>query len=169
MKSCEKCGTQIAEESAFCPQCGAAANCVPDNPQGQAPAYKLRTNRGLVKYILLSIITFGIYGIVVMSHISEEINTVAGKYDGKHTMHYCLILFIFSWLTLGICPIVWEHKLCNRMGNELSRRNIGYSFNAGTFWLWGVLGSLIIVGPFVFVHKFFKSMNLLAADYNARG
>ena len=134
-----------------------------------APAAQLRTNRGLLKFILLSIITLGIYGIVVMSHISTDINVIATRYDGKKTMHYCLVLFIFSWLTLGIVPLVWSHRLCKRIGAELARRGIDYSFGAGTFWGWGFFGILIIVGPFIYGHKLFKSMNLLCADYNARG
>lgn len=32
-----------------------------------APIGQLKTNKSLVKFILLSLITFGIYGIVVMS------------------------------------------------------------------------------------------------------
>ena len=46
----------------------------------------LRTNRGLAKFFFLSLITFNIYGIVVMSHISTEINQIASKNDGKNTM-----------------------------------------------------------------------------------
>ncbi len=134
-----------------------------------APIRQLRTNRGLLKFLLLSLITFGIYGIVVMSHISEEINLVASPHDGKKTMHYCLVYFIFSWLTFGIVPLVWTHRLCSRMGNELKRRSIDYNFGAATFWLWGILGSLIVVGPFVYGHKFFKAQNLINADYNAKG
>ena len=26
-------------------------------------------------------------------------------------------------------------------------------FNATDFWLWNILGSLIVVGPFIYVHK----------------
>lgn len=128
----------------------------------------LRTNRGMVTFLLLSIITFGIYGLVVFSHISEEINQVASQHDGKHTMHYCLVFFIFSWLTLGIVPLVWMHRICNRMGNELSIRRLPYSISAGTFWGWGFFGSLILVGPFIFLYKFFKSMNLINDNYNTQ-
>jgi hypothetical protein len=99
-------------------------------------AGQLKTNRGLLKFILLSIITVGIYGIVVMTAISKDINTIASKYDGKKTMHYCLVIFVFSWLTVGIVPIVWSHKISNRIGYELNRRGINYSFSAGTFWGW---------------------------------
>lgn len=116
--------------------------------------------------MLLSIITLGIYGIVVLSNISQEINQVASSRDGKHTMHYCLIFFIFSWLTLGIAPLVWYHRICNRIGNELAARSLPYSIGAGTYWGWAILGSLIVVGPFVFLYKFLKAMNILNEDYN---
>lgn len=134
-----------------------------------APANQLPTERGLLKIILLGLITFGIYPLVVYSKISEEINLVASKHDGKHTMHFCLIYFIFSWLTLGIATFVWFHRISNRMGDELKRRGIDYSFDASDFWIWEVLGSLIIVGPFIFVHKFLKAMNQINADYNKVG
>ena len=151
-----------------------AAPQPPVYPQRQTyappgPVGQLKTNRGLLKLILLSIITFGIYGLVVMSAVSTDINTIASRYDGKKTMHYCLVVFIFSWLTFGIVPLVWSHRISARIGNELTRRGINYSFGAGTFWGWGVLGSLILVGPFVYTHKLLKSMNLLSEHYNSYG
>ena len=36
-------------------------------------------------------------------------------------MHFCLVAFIFSWLTFGIVPFVWMIKLTARVGNELRR------------------------------------------------
>lgn len=163
MKYCAHCGKELLDEAEICMGCGCKTT------ETSAPALQLKTNRGLLKYILLNLITLGIYGLVVMSTISTDINTIASKYDGKKTMHYCLVVFIFSWLTLGIVPIVWFHKISARIGNELSRRGIGYSFGAGTFWGWNVLGSLIVVGPFIYAHRLFKAMNLLAADYNVKG
>lgn len=134
-----------------------------------APVGQLKTNRGLVKYILLTIITFGIYAFVAMSSVSDDINTIASRYDGKKTMHFCLMTFVFSWLTFGIAPLVWYHRISNRTGNEAHRRGINYEFNAGSFWLWNVLGSLIIIGPFVYIHKLFKCMNLISEHYNVNG
>lgn len=43
------------------------------------------------------------------------------------------------------------------------------SFDASSYWLWGILGSLIIVGPFVYIHKLFHAMNLLSENYNIKG
>lgn len=112
-------------------------------PYGQqfyGPVRQLNTRRGLLKLILLSIITFGIYPFVFFSGISEDINLIASRFDGKKTMHYCLMAFIIGPLTFGIGFIVWFHNLSSRMGNELARRGIAYSFGAsdycgyGTFW-----------------------------------
>ena len=130
---------------------------------------QLKTNRGMLKTILLGIITFGIYPLVVFSGISSDINLIASRYDGKKTMHYCLLFFLVAPITLGIGAIVWSHRISARIGNELRRRGVAYSFGAGSFWGWNVLGSLIVVGPFIYLHKLCKAMNLLSADYNARG
>ena len=134
-----------------------------------APVNKLKTNRGLIKLILLSMITFGIYGLVVMSAVSTDINTIASRYDGKKTTHYLLMTFLFSWLTLGIAPIVWNHKISARIGAELKRRGLNYRYGAGSFWGWCVLGSVIGIGPLVYTHKFLKAMNLLCSHYNYYG
>lgn len=40
---------------------------------------------------------------------------------------------------------------------------------AATYWLWNVLGVLIIVGPFIYMYKLLHAMNDLCADYNQRG
>ena len=140
-----------------------------ENVVSTAPVGQLKTNKGLLKTILLSLITFGIYPLVVMSAVSNDINIVASRYDGKKTMHFCLLLFIVAPITLGIAGIVWYHRISNRIGNELSRRGIAYSFSATDFWLWNVLGSLIVIGPFVYLHKMFKATNLMNAHYNVNG
>lgn len=188
MKFCSKCGTQLEPEMTVCPGCGkplaAAAPAAAPQPvsapvavqQSQpahavaaAPFAQLKTNRGLLKYILLSLITFGIYGLVVMSSVSQDINTIVGPRDGKHTMHYCLLFFIVSPITLGIGGLVWFHKLSNRIYTELNRRNISYSFSANTYWGWSILGSVIAIGPLVYLHKLFHAMNLLSEHYNYNG
>ena len=171
--NCAQCGAPIEEGTVFCINCGCSLSEVPPVNAAAAPVAApvapLKTNRSLLKFILLSMITFGIYGIVVMSCISRDINIVATRYDGKKTMHYCLVAFLFSWLTCGIVPIVWIHKLSNRIGNELTRRGYQEKFGASTFWLWGVLGYFIIVGPFIYCHKLLKSMNQICESYNYYG
>ncbi len=134
-----------------------------------APAYQAKTNRSLTKYFWLSLITLGIYSIVFYSKLSTDCNVIMSRYDGKKTMHYCLVYFIFSWLTLGIVPLVWGSKISSRIGREVQRRGIDYGFGAGTFWGWNIFGALILVGPFIYMHKLCKAMNYVCADYNYRG
>ena len=133
------------------------------------PAYPRKTNKGLLKTILLSLITFGIYPLVVMSAVSNDVNVVATKYDGRKTMHFCLLAFIVYPITFGIGGIVWYHNVSDRIGNELKRRGIDYHFGAGSYWLWCVLGSLIAIGPLVYMHKLFKAVNLMNEHYNTFG
>lgn len=116
----------------------------------------------------LGLITLGIYPTVIYSHLSGEINLIASRYDGKRTMHY-LGTLLLAEITLGIVPLVWNHRLAARIGTELNRRGIGYNFAAKHFWLWNVLGSLILVGPFIYTHKLMKAMNLLCENYNRFG
>lgn len=80
-----------------------------------APVAQLKTDRGLVKFILLSLVTLGIYSIVYYSCISSDINIIASRYDGKKTMHFCLMSFILTPITLGIYTLVWYHQLSNRI------------------------------------------------------
>ncbi len=187
VRCCSNCGNQLDDNVAFCTACGTPANSTnaqPVNPTvvyntnttntygynaNPAPIGQLKTNKGLLKTILLSLITFGIYPLVVMSSVSNDINIVASRYDGKKTMHFCLLLFIVAPFTLGIGAIVWYHRISARIGDELVRRRIDYSFGAGSYWLWSVLGTLIIIGPLVYMHKLFKAVNLLNADYNMKG
>lgn len=138
--------------------------------ENNVPTVQLRTNRGLAKFFFLSLITFGIYGICVWTHISNEINSIATQHDGKKTMNYLLIFFILSPITLGIAQLVWMSKLSGRIGAELKVRQQNYEFGKGTFWGWFFFGSLLFgIGPLVYIHKAMHSMNLLCADYNQKG
>ncbi len=146
-----------------------SATTIINNNLNTQPFGRLNTNRGMLKLIFLGIITLGIYPLVIWSGISTDINIIAHRYDGRRTMHYMVMQFFIFPITLGIASYVWSHNLCSRIGFELRRRKIAYNFSAATFWLWNILGVLIIVGPFVYLHKICKAMNLLSQSYNTQG
>lgn len=139
------------------------------NAAPMAPVGQRKANKSLLKTFLLSIVTLGIYGLVVMTTVTNDINIVASRYDGKKTMHYCLLVFVFAPLTLGIYGLVWSHKISNRIGDEARRRGIASSFSAVDYWLWNVLGALILVGPFIYLYRLFKNINAINAHYNVNG
>ena len=128
----------------------------------------LPTKRSLAKMFFLGIITLGIYPVVIWSRIVTELNIAASRHDGRRTMPYFAMVTLTP-VTLGILPLVWMHNFCCRIGDELNFRRINYRFAPRDFWLWNVLGSLILVGPFVFVHKLMKAMNMVNDDFNRCG
>ena len=79
-----------------------------------SPVGQLKTDRGFWKLFFLSLITLGIYPIVFWSGISNDINVIASRYDGKKTMHYCLLFFVVNPLTLGIGYFVWRAAAWSR-------------------------------------------------------
>lgn len=139
------------------------------NEVSSAPVGQLKTNRGMIKLLLLSLITCGIYPLFFYASIADDVNTICSRYDGKKTMNYWLLAFIVAPLTLGIGGIVWCHNISNRIGNEMKRRNLPHAISAGTFWGWNMLGCLIGIGPFVYIYKLCKAMNTLAGNYNICG
>lgn len=161
---------QQPAQNAWAGQQGNPGQAAYANPYMNAkPVAQLKTNRGLLKFILLSIVTLGIYLIVYFSSISSDINVIASRYDGKKTMHFCLLFFLVSPITCGIATFVWYHKISSRIGSELHRRGIQYHFGAADYWLWNVLGTIIFVGPFIYIYKLSKAMNLLANHFNQFG
>lgn len=120
----------------------------------------------LAKFLLLSLITCGIYGIYTIARMGQDLNLIASPHDGKRTMSFWLLMFVVGPITLGIGFLVWYHKFSARIGAELARRGQESNFGASTFWLWNVLGTLILVGPFVYINKLCAAMNCLVDDYN---
>ena len=196
---CYYCGMEVPKNQNYCLHCGSDQSAAPvqvpevispavpqpapapadwelerEFPQirlpepAPAPKLQLPTCRGLGKMFFLGLLTLGIYPTVIWSRIVTELNLVASRYDGKRTMPY-FAMYLLAPLTLGIYPLVWMHKFCGRIRRELDRRTIGWGFGPRTFWLWDVLGSLILVGPFIFCHKLMVAMNKLNADYNING
>lgn len=128
----------------------------------------LKTNRSLIKFLLLSMVTFGIYGLIAMCEMVNALNLIATKYDGKNTSNYVLAL-ILTPFTFGIYGLIWFHLYSNRIGDELKRRGIGLSFSSKTLWGWGIIGAIIYIGPIVYIYKLIQAINILCVDFNQRG
>ena len=128
--------------------------------------FKFKTNRGAIKTVIFSILTLGIYDIVLFAKLGEELNLTSTKYDGKKTMSFYLLFFLVMPLTFGLGFFVWFHKFSHRAGRELKRRNIRYSFGASSFWIWVVILGITIVGPFIYLHKATKAINLINKHEN---
>lgn len=125
---------------------------------------RLPTNKNIYKTIGLSILTLGIYSVYVMASVSHNINKAAPT--KKRTMNYLKVCFLLAPLTLGVAMLVWKYRLAKKLDGELVERNIDYMFTKGDFWLWNVLGIIVLIGPIVFTHKILKATNLINKEYN---
>ncbi len=127
---------------------------------------KLTTNRGFWLTFLLSIVTFGFYGLYLIHAFAKETN-VACKGDGKNTTGL-LLYFIFSLLTLGIYGIVWNCMWINRCNAYLAKNNKPEGLQLSTYLL-----TMFLLGPLtlgiMYIVVFCKTLylqNAVNATYN---
>jgi uncharacterized membrane protein len=152
----------IAAEIPNVAKCKNAADVSDTEPQKSARA--LKTNRGFIKFTLLSLITLGIYALVFWSKFAKDAN-VACAYDGKKTRGIWLTL-LFSLLTLGIYALIWDIKLASRVIDGAEHYNVKTSVSMSSYLLWKILGLFIAIGPIVAYALLFKTMNRVCKAYN---
>jgi hypothetical protein len=110
---------------------------------------KLTTNRGFWLALILSIITFGIYGLYLIHAFAKETN-VACAGDGKRTQGL-LVYFLLSIITFGIYGIVWNCLWIDRCNAYLAKHGKPEGLQMLTYLLtifflgWLTLGIMYIV------------------------
>ena len=125
----------------------------------------IKSNRSLLMYILLSILTLGIYHLYFIYSIARDINEMC-EGDGDHTAG--LIVFtILNFVTCGIYSFIWMYKLGNRLQINADDYKDYFPENGTTILLWLILGNLICgIGSFIALHIIIKNTNQLARHYN---
>lgn len=130
------------------------------------PAVRIPTDRSLIAYILLSIITCGIYSYYFIYAIARDVNIMC-KEDGENTGGL-LAFILLNFVTCGFYGLYWEYKLGNRLAANAPRYGINFQENGTTVLLWYLVGTLLCgIGPWVAMHILIKNTNALAAAYNA--
>ncbi len=118
--------------------------------------------RKISRYVLLQIVTLGIYGTFKFwPKWTEDLNKIC-KNDGKDSAHYGLV-FLLDIFSLGIYSFVWNYQTAERMyriapeyGIELKR--------GGSFVL--MLRTILFFLPVFGSVERIKSFNALAIAYN---
>lgn len=133
-------------------------------PMGYA-AYRLKADRSLVAYILLSFITCGIYSWYFIYALARDVNTVCAG-DGRSTAGL-IKLILLSIITCGFYNIYWYYSLGNRLAANAPRYGLNFQENGTTVLLWILVGSLACgIGPFIAWHIIIKNTNSLCGAYN---
>lgn len=124
-------------------------------------------NRSLAKYILLSIVTCGIYSLVFLHGIIRDINVICDG-DGQETPGL-LKLILLSIVTCGIYGWYFYYQLGNRISENGPRYGLNFSENGTTVLMWMLFGSLLCgIGSFIAINIIIKNTNALATQYNAK-
>lgn len=125
----------------------------------------LDQNRSLLKYILLTVVTCGIYSWIFLYHLANDMNTMC-EGDGDTTPGL-VTLILLSLVTCGIYSVYWYYKLGNRLASNAPRYSLNFQENGTTILMWQLFGVLICgIGPFIAWHIIIKNTNAMAAQYN---
>ncbi|ETP73224.1 hypothetical protein UYO_0690 [Lachnospiraceae bacterium JC7] len=207
---CKKCGTEMPDDTKFCPVCGEPANSVnlKDLGQGAVNAANsafnnaenelrnaaqdvangfngnngtyngnngnyggpytggsLKEDRSIWMYIILSIVTCGIYSIYFLYKLIQDVN-IAMAGDGEETAGIVKYILL-SVITCGIYGWYWQYCLGNRLANNAPRYGMNFQENGTTILLWTVLGSFLCgLGPIIAWNIIIKNTNAICAAYN---
>jgi len=116
------------------------------NEEKEIKREKLPTNRSMLKLMILSILTFEIYGVVFFIRLSFELDKISPESSGQ--MNY-LCAYLLALFTLAIVLDFWHYQTAKRINEALSDREIEYEFGTGDFF-----------------HKLCKATHLLFEHYN---
>lgn len=192
---CPNCGNQVKDGEMYCANCGAkvngfdaeaferkaqaaaneagnelknAFNDVRNAISGNQAPYageRLSTNRSLLSYILLSIITCGIYSYYFIYKMAKDVN-IACEGDGESTSGL-LAFVLLSFLTCGIYAWYWEYKLGNRLADNAGRYGMTFQENGTTVLMWCLFGTLLCyIGSYFAMHILIKNTNKICHAYN---
>ncbi|HZK28955.1 MAG TPA: DUF4234 domain-containing protein [Clostridia bacterium] len=168
---CALCGAPVAQATQQ--QAGAPPSQQAPYQHQQQPPYQQPTSygyqqppyqqqpltgfRGQIKspgmIILLTILTCGIYGIIWMYSISEEINAVLGDANATSSIYPIIGLF-----TCGIFTFIWMSQVDKAMVEIDRRRGI---YSESKFLVWILLSVFLGIGLFMVEYDVQSRLNAL--------
>ena len=128
----------------------------------------IEERRSLGMYILLTLVTCGIYSFYFYYKFAQDMNTVCDG-DGEHTAGLGYYI-LFSFLTCGIYAFYWYYKVGNRQAANGPRYGLHIQDDGKTILVWLLLGSLLAgIGAWIALYLMIKNLNMLAHAYNNSG
>ena len=148
---CKNCGKELPDGVKFCTNCGATVDGAQNdgasgqstytgtvNGGGNANAPK---NRNIGVCILLSIVTCGIYGIVWLVQMVDELNAAANEPNATSG----ITVFLLSLVTCGIYQLYWFYKAGQQVNQAKTARGMAVDSNVSILYLvLGIFGLSIV-------------------------
>lgn len=133
-------------------------------PMGYAP---IKTDRGVIGWLLLSIVTCGIYPYYFLYCLARDINVMCQD-DGDSTPGLAAFILL-SFVTCGFYGLYWYYKIGNRLQANAPRYGLMFQENGTTVLMWQIVGALLCgLGPIFAMNIIIKNTNAMATAYNAR-
>lgn len=188
---CKKCGKKLETEDRFCPACGQVVDNVDEEashismeeqkqsqwkPENQTETYSnIKQKRGdgenndqlkkikFWKFILLNVVTLGIYGIYVGYKFTINVDKLC-EGDGRNSSNYPMVSFL--WVIIGGFYIpYWIYNQAERMHDIAPKYKCDIKSTGMQLLLWDTFGHFIIIGPVIAWYHMLKNMNLLIDRY----
>lgn len=137
---CKNCGKEVSDGTKFCPNCGAQLGGAEQQASGtQQTTYTGTVNgatggpkkRSIGVCILLSIVTCGIYGIIWLVQMVDELNAAAGETNATSG----IMVFLLSLVTCNIYSWYWFYKAGELVNRASGTRGGAQDQNRGILYL----------------------------------
>lgn len=133
-------------------------------PMGYAP---IKTDRGVIGWLLLSIVTCGIYSYYFLYCLARDINVMCQD-DGDSTPGLAAFILL-SFVTCGFYALYWYYKIGNRLQANAPRYGLMFQENGTTVLMWQIVGALLCgLGLIFAMNIIIKNTNAMATAYNVR-
>lgn len=133
-------------------------------PMGYTP---IKTDRGVIGWLLLSIVTCGIYSYYFLYCLARDINVMCQD-DGDSTPGLAAFILL-SFVTCGFYALYWYYKIGNRLQANAPRYGLMFQENGTTVLMWQIVGALLCcLGPIFAMNIIIKNTNAMATAYNVR-
>lgn len=124
MKYCSNCGNKLNSKDKFCASCG-KENIKEDNKNTISIDRPYIENKNIAVMLILTIITCGIYSLVWIYQITEDVNRL--NEDNNMSGGLTILLAI---ITCGIYLIYWGYDMGRKLYNSGQKYNINISDNS---------------------------------------
>ena len=125
---------------------------------------KINENRSLFLFLILSVLTLGIYTLYHQYAMIRDINVML-KGDGKHTPQIFWVILLFI-PTLTLFPLFWHYGLGKRLRANLRARDLPCTIGGGAQFLLSLFGRQVLFLAWIAQYNLIHACNDLAVYYN---
>lgn len=143
-KYCVKCGAELKEGVKFCEKCGTSVDgksSSSSNSTLSSNSVSLGvTNRNIGLAIVLSLVTCGIYGLIWMIYINDDVNRISDNTDEPSGG----LVLLFTILTCGIYGVYWGYQMGKKLFETGKKYDINISDNSIVYIILPLVGLGIV-------------------------